>query len=520
MPNTEPPILSPAPAYGTTLATGARPPAADLRRRVALFVAVAALAIVPVALVRYPPVTDLAQQVAQIPLVATALGEGSERYLVQWTAPNKLAYPLLAAGWFVGGAEYGARIGLGLCLLASLAGIHLLAGLFARPLSHVALASAFVWSAALYWGFFGFVVGTLPLALWLRLLVAQGGSAPPRPSFAAAVGAALLLYESHILWLAAGAGLLVVFTLARRTPLQRAKWLALALAPFCAAAAAWNFATASWKLEERVLWDVPILERVVSPRLWVLELFGGLQGAPEIVYVAALAVLGGWALFAARRHADGGVEPSLALAALVFLGAVVVLPDRVDEALFFSLRWGSIAGFVGVLALPALPTRPAVALGLALVLLGGFVAVTARAWVGFDRNEMRGFEECRRAVPTGSRLLALDFARFHPVFWNRPTYQMSAYAQLDRDVDLAFSFSEHRSSLVVERRLPRAISWTRKLEHLPERVTPADVAQFDAVLIHARARDFPELLARLQLLEPIAGEGEWRLCRVRLARPG
>jgi hypothetical protein len=167
-----------------------------------------------------------------------------------------------------------------------------------------------------------------------------------------------------------------------------------------------------------------------------------------------------------------------------------------------------------MLALPAASLGRRAATALALLFVGAFAAVTVGYWIGFDRGTMSGFDACRRAVPSGSELLFLDFQREHDRFFVYPTFQMAAYVALDRPVELNFSFAEHRSSLVVRRELPRPIPWTPKLEHFPARVVPRDLGYFDVVLLHVPAWAIPDVRRKFPTLVPLTGPGEWWLLAV------
>lgn len=475
------------------------------------FALVTLLSVVPILAVRYPPVVDLAQQVAQIPVLESALGEGADRYTIEWSSPNKLSYILLAAGWLLGGPEGGARIGLIAILVATLGGIHLLGARMHRPLSHVVLASVLVWGGALYWGFLNFLLGVVALAIYLPSLVAKNDAENESRVFFQSVMAGFIFYLCHVTWIAAAVGLTLVVSVVQRSR-PRILLIRLAgLAPFLLAAALWNFRTSEWKVEDRVLWDVSPLERLVSPSYWQLSFLGGLSGPWEYIVLAILVSVAVAALL--LRPEGSAFHRGLAAASATFLLAALLLPNRLDEGIFFASRWGMFAGVCGILALPSFP-RSQVATALAFALLLAQIAVTTKAWVNFDRNEMAGFDQCRQAVPTGARLLSLDFSMRSPGFLDRRTLQMAAYVRLDREVDLNFSFAEHRSSLVVERELPRRIPWTRKLEWRPDRLREQDLDYFDVLLVRGTAQIQKDLVTSLRRLKPIAGSGTWALYRI------
>ena len=53
----------------------------------------------PFLVVQIPPITDLPQQLAQIPLALDTISGEAPEYRIQWLSPNKLSYPLLGISW-------------------------------------------------------------------------------------------------------------------------------------------------------------------------------------------------------------------------------------------------------------------------------------------------------------------------------------------------------------------------------------------------------------------------------------
>jgi hypothetical protein len=258
----------------------------------------------------------------------------------------------------------------------------------------------------------------------------------------------------------------------------------------------------------------PILRRVIVPRAWSEQILGGIRGALEPIALALLLLWAFVVLWRSRREKGAGVDPLLALAAVLFFAAAVVLPDTMAETWMFARRWAVWGAACLVLALPGKFVERRAATVAAVLFAGAFAAITAAYWVGFDRGTMNDFDACRHAVPSGSRLLYLDFQRQHERFFVDPTFQMGAYAALDRRIELAFDFSEHRSSLVVRRQLPRAIPWTTKLEHFPTRVVPLDLGYFDVVLLHLPSWAIPDVGRKFPTLVPLTRPGEWWLLAV------
>jgi hypothetical protein len=288
--------------------------------------------------------------------------------------------------------------------------------------------------------------------------------------------------------------------------------MAAALAPFLLAAASWTYATRDWAVEHRVVYEIPTLQRITNPRLWAYDFLGAVRGPLEPAALVAIALFSVLSIWSWRRKRNGGSAPALLWSAAAFGLATLTLPDKVDEAVLFSQRCGAFAGIFFVLGSPAMKLRSWL-IGTWLVYLG-YVAGTAQVWRGFDQQQRAGFEACRSAVPAKVRLVSLDFARASENLILPATFQMAAYTQLDHRVELNFSFAEHRSALVIFRVLPRQITWTRRLEHLPERLLPRDLDSFDYLLAHLPAERQTDFVAQVRRLRPVAGAGDWWLYKI------
>ena len=472
---------------------------------------------------RWPPILDIAQQVDQIGIFAQALDPLQDTYEIQWLAPNKLSYPLLALADRLGGATWGPRLGIVLCLIAMLAAIHLLGATFRRPLAGSVLASVFVLATPFYGGFLNFVVGGLALWWWLRELGSERALAGPGwKLFTRALVGGFLLYFCHALWLAAGIGLTLV------SPWMRAPeggvrhpgrsralgWRLAGLAPWVAWTVAWLIATANPDKPLTYVYVIAPWRRLLDPTGWTRQLLGGVVGPAEPAVVLALALWVAVALLGARRERLLGSHRLLLVAAGTFLVAGLLLPDVAVETQLLARRWMPWAGICLLLAVPAPKLSRPLKAAFSLVVVAGLAAATFNIWRHYEQEELRGFPEALAAVPDHSRLLSLDYYLYSPRFWGPPFFQLAAYAQLDRDVQLGFSFAELRSSLVVYRNRLRKRPWTRALEVQPDHVQERDFRFFDYVLIHLPEALQPNVPRKFPALEKVAGQGSWALYRV------
>jgi hypothetical protein len=502
----------PASAHGAPTADApARPDGRRVRR--AVFALAALLAIVPVLLVRRPPVLDLAPQAAQARLFLETLAGGGSAHAIAWLAPNKIAYPPLVLGWLGGGEDWGARLGLILCMVAALGGIHLLAARFGRPPESALAASVFLFSSALYGGFFNFALGGLAFALWAAELE-RDERAPVRARRSAPVALALgaLLWVSHLLWLLAAAAL-TVLELAVRPAARRARRGRLAaLAPFLLAAALWQVNVADPQWRTGVTYRSPPLLRAVDPDFLLPELLGGVRGALEPATLAALALWSAAALAGRRAAAPAGrASPALARIALLLAGGALVLPTSFGQTAQLATRWLPWAATCALLACPPLPLARRARLALAGALFATFVAITATIWKRAEREELAHFETALAGVPRSTLLLGLDLERHSRWFRRSPTPNLHHYAALERGARLAYNFDQLPSSLVLRRTAPEDPGWDYGRPTYLFSLRGARLRPFRHLLLHARPAAQAEFGERYPRWRRRAGGGHWLL---------
>jgi len=485
----------------------------ERRVRQAVFALAALVAIAPVLLVRRPPVLDLAPQAGQARLLLETLGGDGSGSEIAWLAPNKIAYPLLVLGWLGGGEAWGARLGLLLCMAAALGGIHLLAARFGRPPESALAASVFLFSSALYGGFFNFAIGGLAFALWAAELE-RDERAPVRAWRSAPVALALgaLLWVSHLLWLLAAAALTVLELLvrpaARRTRLLRLA----ALAPFLVAAAVWQATVTDPQWRTGVTYRSPPLLRAVDPDFLLPELLGGVRGALEPATLAALAAWCGAGLAWRRAAAPAGrVSPALARIGLLLAAAALVLPTSFGQTAQLATRWLPWAALCAVLACPPPPLARRARLALAGALFAAFVAVTAAIWTRAERVELAHFETALAGVPPSTLLLGLDLERESRWFRRAATPNLHHYAALERDARLAFGFDQLPSSLVLRRGASEDPGWDYGRPTYLFSLRGARLRPFQHLLLHARPAAQAEFGERFPRWRRRAGAGHWLL---------
>jgi hypothetical protein len=472
------------------------------------------LAVLPALVVAVPPITDLPQQLAQVPLAGEVLTGAAPGYRVQWLTPNKLSYPLLALAWLTLPPLAAARLATALVAVLWVAAIHWLAARRRRPLAAAALAGLLAFNHVFYLGLFNFVVGLAVFAAWFEALDRdrRGEGTFARTALVLGVGG-LLLYLAHALWLAAGLIWLAVVTLWDRRPPRWQLAAATGLVPTLLLVLLWypSLAGAGWGSISS--YGAPAISRLSFA--WMTNAtFGGVTGWLEPATMLILFAWVGTAVWQHRRDLAETVDRRLLAAAILFMLAALLLPDKIDRTLRFASRWMPVGWALLLLALPAPALRPAARRSLAAAVCALFCVVTATSWRGFDRHELTGLVPALASLPPAPTLLGLDYVRTSPRLKNPAYMHLPAYAQLLHGGRLNFSFVSLASSLVVKRDLATPEPWTQGLEWAPQLLRRSDFEHFGFALLHAP----PEVVSSLQQqddrLLPMTPAAPWRLFRI------
>ncbi len=479
--------------------------------------ACALLVAMPFLAVTIPPITDLPQQTAQVRLLFEASGEDDSPYRVQWLHPNKLGYLPLAVAWLAAPPLAAGRLGVLLIGVLWVAALHVLARACRRPAAAAALATTFFFNHLTYWGLLNFVVGLPVFALWFVLLERVAAERAGWRDGVKLLATAALLYSAHVLWLAAGLAWLAIQAALQRLPPAALAWRLAWTAPILGVALAWYPSLGETGFVSEVYWGRTPLGRL-HPEWLLNSALGGLEGAVEPI-LALVAV--GWLLLALARPRQR-VHRGLLLAGATFVAAALCLPGVIQNTIFFASRWLPIGAVLIVLALPQprpsggrRPGRPARVLWAALpyVVLASLTAASASTWIDFEQRELDGLEASLAAVPPGERLLGLDFVRTSERIKGFPFYHLYAYAQVIHGGELAHSFANLGSSLVVFRDLPRKLPWTEALDWRARNIRKSDMDHFGHVLIYGTPQAHAPFLAD-DRLTPVTASRPWRLYRV------
>jgi prepilin-type processing-associated H-X9-DG protein len=461
--------------------------------------------------VRFPPITDLPQHVAQVRLFQEAWQDPSGPYRIQWLTPYSLQYLLLAGAWAIAGPAAAGRVGMLMVGLLWVTTFHLIAYVRRRPPAGAALASTLFFTKTTYWGFYGFAIGWPLFALWLLLTTGRRRDDARWFDALLALGIGVLLYVVHVLWLGAAVLWLAVSTVVLRVPIRATLMRALGLAPVLIVTAIWYPRLSAGGFTSPTVWIVTPTGRL-SFNWLVNGLFGGLRGPIEFGIVAILAL---WALLACVQHRTSlraVLDVGLLTAAAIFFAFALILPDKHSNTILFSLRWLPIAGALALLACPPVRARGIVTRLVPLCVLALLSFATISSWRQFESEEMSGLAESLATLPQQPRVIGLDFVKYSEFVMDRPFLQTFAYAQVLHGGRLNFSFADFVPSPVVFRDFGHR-RWTLGLEWFPERVQASDLAFFDYALVNGNEA-VHERFSRLFGVPGVTGQGRWRLYRL------
>ena len=481
------------------------------RGRILAAAACSALVAVPFLVVRFPPVTDLPQHVAQIRLFLEALADPGGAYRIQWFTPYSAAYALLGAAWALAPpADAGRYAVLALGVLWTLA-VHALAARRQRSVAAAVLASVLFFNHTLYWGFLSFAVGWLAFVVWLLITTRapdQGSSAKESVQYCAV---AALLYVSHVLWLAAAVLWLLVVSVLHRIPVAMTARRLISIAPVLIAVAIWYPHLAASGFRSETVWAVVPTARLSCGWL-ARSVLGGLRGPGESLFLLIAAAWAAAGLWQNRAALTARLDWDLLAAALLLFVLALLLPDKYTNTIQFAARWMPAAAILFVLAVPAPITVERLQPALAFAAAAVFCLATAIAWQRFERDELSGLPDVLAALPDGQRVLGLDFVKDSAVIEERPFLQTFAWAQVVHGGTLNFSFAGFAPSLVVFRDRHQR-PWTGGLEWFPEWVRASDFRYFDYAIVNGSDPQHRQLAAQTDLL-PQTDQGRWRLYRI------
>jgi hypothetical protein len=480
-----------------------------INTRIAFAILCCLLAAVPFLVVKFPPITDLAQHAAQIRLFGEALGQPDSPYKIQWMTPYSLVYTVLGAAWPIVGSMNAGRIGMLIVALLWIVVLHLLASRLKRPPLAAALASLLFFGHILYWGFYQFAFGWTLFMGWV--LLTQVNFKSRFREAAAFFLSSAVLYFAHVLWFFVAVGWLAAQHILLKPSWQRTAARLAGALPFIILAVLWYPSLAEYGFRSKTVYSTVLFQRL-APAFLVDASFGGLRGSVEFIFFGLLIAWLFFGFWQNRREVRLGLNRELFFFSLFLLLLAFVLPDLYTNTTRFWQRWVPPALVFLLLGFPAPRIRKTILTAFVAVAAVSFFLVTSLNWVAFEKSEMSGLEESLSALPQAPRVVGLSFIKDSAIVRGRPFIQVFAYSQVLRGGELNFSFADFGPSLVVYRRR-RHIPWTSGLEWFPERAKKGDLLFFDYALINA-AEKMHETIASEAYLKPVTSQGRWRCYRV------
>ncbi len=467
------------------------------------------LTAVPFLVVKFPPLTDLPQHVAQVRLFADALSNPATPYRIQWITPYSLVYSVLGGSWLIFGPENAGRMGMLFIVILWIVMLHLLGHKIERPILAASLGSVLFFGHILYWGFYQFAFGWPLFIGWILLAKIEFRSRWKEAL--AFFMASIVLYTAHIFWFLVAMGWLVTRHFVFKGDLKKLILRIAAASPLLLLGIIWYPSLAAYGFKSQTIWATTPLERL-SP-VWLVDAsFGGLKGSMEYVFFGLLV---GWVLLACLRNRQALFSKMdkelLLLSGILFLMALV-LPDKQTNTIRFCQRWMPPAFAFLLLSLPEPRIRKNILTASVMAIVVVFFALTSLNWIAFESSEMSGLRESLAALPPAPRVLGLSYIKESTIVKGRPFIQVFAYSQVYRGGELNFSFADFGPSLVVYDQ-PRHPPWTLGLEWLPEKAKNSDLSFFEYSLINADD-DLHASLKANSVLQQITSKGRWRLYKV------
>ncbi len=485
----------------------------ELKQRVVIAAMIMVLAITPILLTLFPPVTDLPQHIAQVRLLMQSLNNPNSPYAIQWAGPNNLIYAIIFLLWRVLPVGVVAQATMIVIVLAWVASIQALALRLDKPLEGAALASMLVFNHALYWGFLNFLVG-FPIFIGWVILTTRKAERTKWGYYLMLAGMSFLLYEAHALWFAVGVLWLFVTSIMQKPKIGEVLTRIATLVPVGLLALLWypslSATRAASGFDVAPHW-MPVFDRL-SFSSFVDGTLGGLKGSIEPFIFLFLYAWVALSIWQNRGRLRESVDKAMLSAAGLFLLIFVLAPDKYMNTIFFASRWLPIVLIFLLLGLPAPKAKPAIVRVIALSVTITFFLITSLNWFTFETAETSGLRASLKLIPGPSRVLGLDFVKQSEYIKGSPFLQMFAYAQVYSGGELNFSFAEHASGLVAYK-AKRAITWTPGLEWYAELVKKSDLESFDFVLVNGDEPAHRYILS-FGGLDALTISGRWRLYRV------
>lgn len=416
-----------------------------------LVAAICSLAIIPFALVRFPPINDYPFHLARIVILAHLGHSGFAQFyslgtfLLPDVALDAIAVPL---GWLTG-PEAAVRIFVELTLVLLILGTVTLNAVVHRASAWPLLGASVAYNGIFRFGFFNYLFGLalalFALALWLRM---RGV-----PKLVVGFGSCVILIFSHMeafgLFALAAAGIELerAFSDWRRGWSWAPVWqLLTAATPFVVTMAGFLLvsptAHVTSKLQYAAGWGTKPVSAVFSLSSGFLWL--------DATTVFAILALGIW--FALRGWLS--FSRPVAVSAALLLMALIVLPPTMMGSIYADSRLGPAIALLALASFGIASRAPRVATftagGVALALAALHTLVLSSAWLRYE-GEIRPIVQALDTVPEGSTVFALTSEPYPRLLadskerqtaWRPPLKHVASYAVLHGAVFVPMTFAD------------------------------------------------------------------------------
>lgn len=456
--------------------------------------------------VEFVPSADLPQHLAQFNLFKDYLA-GDADLVLNWWYPNTLVFYFVYSVVSIVGEER-AGIYLMFFLLAFWnVSVFFYCYRSGRDIGIAILAALFSLNSIFYWGFISFYL-SIPFLFFFALEVQRKEGC----RWDRILILSLLLFLSHSLTFALAMVVYGLYWIAiyRFKPFDLLV-KALPVLPVGLLSIFWFVDMHDFRQASGVTmgakWLTTIYQRATLDFDW-----GGvtqLRGGVDYLVLTAVLIWGvvGWRSNKQARSFDGQLY--LVILVVLLVVGYFLLPDYYVNTICFNSRWLAVIFTILVILLPTPKFRQSLVAIVASLVFTTFSFVVFVRWDYFDHIEMSGLNRSLSEIPSGSKVLGLDFIKYSQVIHGRPFLQLFAYAQLQKSSKINFSFAEHGTSLI-SYKIPPKHDWSVGLEWFAENVTHKDISSFDYIVVGALDSSHDKFEA-LYEVAPVTDFGRWRL---------
>lgn len=468
------------------------------------------LAMAPVFITEFSPITDLPQILTQVQQYnKLQITINPELTIAPWYYPNNLIYhPMIVLSKFFNPMLTG-KITIALILVISIISSYALTKIYNLSVASWILSNSLLFNISFYWGFISFLIGWpfFCLLLMTTKLKAHTG----KTLITAAV--LVLLYLSHSLWLLMGTTWLLISCI--NEGFHRLPRKMLELSPAWLLAQSWypkmiaNRSSSPIDLSAR--WQTNVTERLYLENLTDAAL-GGIPGSIEPIIIIIVVIWIATSAIQSRIIKTLTVSKPLYIAALVVLSAYIAFPDIYVNTIKFNKRWLAFGLILLLIALPQPKIKyvsNTILGAIGLICFISLLAATIKSWIDFNYEDADGFSESLQHIDESHRVLGLDYYRGSLNVKGQPTLQFFSYASAIKGAHPSFSFAEHYSG-IVQANLHGKINKHRSYVAEPGLATEESVKEFDRIIMSGNDTQHSFWAKQLNLVQINKSETIWR----------